>query len=163
MYGEGILKGLAVTMKNFVSKPFTVQYPEEKLPRFPRFRGYEFVLYEDRCTGNAACAKFCPLGIIRIVTREKPNPSVGGDYALDTFDIDVGRCMQCGLCVEACPFDALFMGSSFEMASFTRDSLVVHLDELRRAKKQPSAFLRPELEGARHEEEDSLESFEAGR
>lgn len=163
MYGEGIIKGLVVTLKNFVIRPFTVQYPEEQLPHYPRFRGYEFVLYEDRCTGNAACAKYCPLGIIRIVTKPKPNPNVGEDYALRTFDIDIGRCMQCGLCVEACPFDALYMGSGFEMASFSRDSMVIHLDALRRSEKRPSAFLRPQLEGEELGEGTSLDSAEAGR
>ena len=68
MYGLAMVKGLMVTLKNMTKKPFTVQYPEERLKPHPRFRGEEFVWYEERCTGCASCAKFCPLGIIKIVT-----------------------------------------------------------------------------------------------
>lgn len=163
MYGEGILKGMAVTMKHLFRRPFTVQYPEEKLPTYPRFRGYEFVWYEDRCTGCASCAKYCPLGTIRIETEAAPDPNVGDRYALRVFDIDTGRCMFCGLCVEACPYDALFMGTGFERATYTRKSMVVHIDELRTSLKKPSAFARPHLHGVDFEDKTSLTGGEAGR
>ena len=69
MYGIGILNGLLVTMKNFIRRPFTFQYPEQRIAQHPRFRGQEFGWYEERCTGCASCAKYCPLGIIKIVTH----------------------------------------------------------------------------------------------
>jgi len=156
MYGFGMLKGMAVTMKNMVmpGRMFTVhQYPsrrigllglakqagsnpisftlkqpgeaakaliglatvEDRFPQHPRFRGEEFSWYEDRCTGCASCAKYCPLGIIKIVTHPSEEALPEGDeYAIDVFDIDIGRCMFCGLCVEVCPYDAIHMGSGFE-------------------------------------------------
>ncbi len=163
MYGEGVLKGMAVTLRWALKKPFTVQYPEERAPMQSRFRGYEFVWYEDRCTGCATCAKFCPLGTIRIATKPTPNANVGGSYKLQNFEIDTGRCMFCGLCVEACPYDALYMGTSFERATYTRRSMVVHADELRRSDKKPSAFFRPQLQGMEMGENTSLSSGEAGR
>ena len=163
MFGQGILKGMMVTLGTLFKKPFTVQYPEERATISPRFRGYEFVWYEDRCTGCAACAKYCPLGTIKIETETTPDFNVGDKYRVETFDIDTGRCMFCGLCVEACPYDALFMGTGFERATYTRKSMVVHQDELTTSLKQPSAYARPQLHGADFTEDTSLTGGEAGR
>ncbi len=149
MYGFGLAKGLAVTFKNLFRKPFTIQYPEERVPQHPRFRGEEFAWYEERCTGCASCAKYCPLGIIKIVTEPSGTaPQEGDKYNLEVFDIDIGRCMFCGLCVEACPYDALFMGSGFERGRYERSKLVIPIDELRQAEKRPSTWFRPQLEGS---------------
>ena len=147
MYGKGLIKGLFVTLKNLVRPPFTVQYPEERLVQHPRFRGQEFAWYEERCTGCASCAKYCPLGIIRIVTEPSRTSFEQGDkYNIETFDIDIGRCMYCGLCVEACPYDALFMGSGFERGKYQRKDSLISVDELRTAAKRPSTWFRPQLE-----------------
>ena len=87
MYGLGIVNGFLVTLKNFFRKPVTVQYPEQRLQQHSRFRGEEFVWYEERCTGCASCAKFCPLGIIRIVTHPgEDNVPEGDSYAIDVFE-----------------------------------------------------------------------------
>ncbi len=147
MYGVGLLKGLSVTMRNLFRKPVTIQYPEERVPQHPRFRGEEFTWYEERCTGCASCAKYCPLGIIRIVTHPGGiNIQEGESYAVDVFDIDIGRCMFCGFCIEACPYDALFMGSGFEEGQYQRGNLVIPVERLKKAPKRPSTWFRPQLE-----------------
>ena len=207
MYGFGLARGLAVTLKNLVlpSRMFTVhQYPdrriglfglakrsganifsyslrnpgeaarallglvrvEDRLPQHPRFRGEEFTWYEERCTGCASCAKYCPLGIIRIVTDPSGAFLREGDkYAIDVFDIDIGRCMFCGLCVEACPYDALHMGSGFEEGRYTRRELVIDVDRLRQAPKRPSTWFRPQLENKGYEPSsgEELEWGDVGR
>ena len=120
---------------------------EDRMPQHPRFRGEEFTWHEERCTGCASCAKYCPLGIIRIVTHPSGEDMPEGEsYAIDVFDIDIGRCMLCGLCVEACPYDALHMGSGFEESKYRRGELVVTVDKLRDAPKLPSTWFRPQLE-----------------
>ncbi len=166
MYGLEMVRGLLVTLKNFTKKPFTIQYPEERVKQHPRFRGEEFVLYEERCTACASCAKYCPLGIIKIVTSVSGSaPQQGDKYRLEVFDIDIGRCMFCGLCVEACPYDALFMGSGFERGRYARNELVIHIDELRQAEKRPSTWFRPQLEdgGYNPQEGRPLDWREVGR
>jgi NADH-quinone oxidoreductase chain I len=136
-----------VTLLNLVRKPVTVQYPEQRAQQHPRFRGQEFAWYEERCTGCASCAKYCPLGIIKIVTKPGAQQTQEGEkYDVDTFSIEIARCMFCGLCVEACPYDALHMGSTFEWARERRPELAIHVDELKRAPKRPSTWLRPQLE-----------------
>ena len=120
---------------------------EDRQPKHPRFRGEEFTWYEQRCTGCASCAKYCPLGIIRIVTEPSGNAMPEGEkYGIEVFDIDIGRCMFCGLCVEACPYDALHLGSGFEEGTYKREELVIDIDQLRKSPKKPSTWFRPQLE-----------------
>ena len=115
----------------------------DTLPQHPRFRGEEFTWYDNRCTGCASCAKYCPLGIIKIVTDTSGvNQQEGQSYDIEVFDIDIGRCMFCGLCVEACPYDALHMGSGFEEGTYRRGDLVIDVDRLKQAEKKPSTWFR---------------------
>ena len=120
---------------------------KEYVPRNPRFRGQDFKWYIERCTGCASCAKYCPLGIIEIQTFSSHDRVTEGEkYNIDVFDIDIGRCMFCGLCVEACPYDALHMGSGFEEGTYKRENLVIDVDRLKAAPKKPSTWFRPQLE-----------------
>jgi len=138
---------------------------EDKLPQHPRFRGEEFSWYEQRCTGCASCAKYCPLGIIRIVTNPSGDAMQEGQkYGIEVFDIDIGRCMFCGLCVEACPYDALHMGSGFEEGRYSREELVIDVEQLKKAPKRPSAWFRPQIEDVYVPQNDAqLDWKDAGR
>ncbi len=120
-YGIGIAKGMMVTLKHLFRRPITVQYPEQRLHTSRRLRGNELIWNQDKCTGCATCAKVCHIGAINIVT----SPSLVNDkYAVEEYQVDTGYCIQCGLCVEACPFEALYMGYAYERAKYRRGDLV---------------------------------------
>ena len=148
--------------KAIVGQAVIKEFPDQ----FPRFRGQEFNWFEDRCTGCASCAKYCPLGIIEIETHTgENNIQEGTSYDIDVFDIDIGRCMFCGICVEACPFDALHMGSGFERDIEKREDLVISIDELRSAEKRPSTWFRPQMENSSYKprNEEIEDSHDVGR
>ena len=89
----------------------------------------------------------------------------GEKYGIEVFDIDIGRCMFCGLCVEACPYDALHMGSGFEEGTYERKNLVIDVERLKAAPKRPSSWYRPQLQTKQYDPGGgaSLDWDQAGR
>ena len=143
MYGLGIVKGMIVTLRNFLRGPITVQYPDERLETFPRFRGQHFVWYEDRCTGCAICAKACPHGVITVATSEAED----GSRNVERYEIDTAICMFCALCVEACPFQALYIGQRYELATYQRADLYLDKQYFNTVSKEPSAYFVSDATG----------------
>ncbi|MFC1928668.1 NuoI/complex I 23 kDa subunit family protein [Chloroflexota bacterium] len=143
-YGKGLVKGLRVTIRHLVRHPVTTQYPEQRLNTSRRIRGNELIWSQEKCTGCGTCAKTCPQGVIEIVTS--PN-LVDNKYFVEKYQIDTGYCIQCGLCVEACPYQALFMGYAYERAKYRRDDLVQNKEDmlLESGEKQPSGYFCPEI------------------
>src|SRR3981189_549921 len=133
-YGLGGAKGMLPTISHLIKPPVTIQYPEERLDMPIWTRGRPRLIYEIdtgdlRCTACGACALACPVDVIKI--EQHPSPIKG--KILDRFDIDMAGCIECALCVEACPFRAITMAPDFEMAS-TYDrafDLVYDMYELR--------------------------------
>jgi NADH-quinone oxidoreductase subunit I len=115
----GLIKGLGVTLKTMLRPAVTVQYPHVKEAPAPRARGV-IALKEENCTVCMLCARSCPDWCIYIEGhKDKAPPRREGGKPrtvqfLDRFDIDYGLCMYCGICVEVCPFDALFWSPEFE-------------------------------------------------
>ena len=143
-YGKGIAKGMTVTMRNLFRHRVTTQYPERKLYTSRRTRGNELVWSRDKCTGCGTCAKACHEGAIRIVTSAN---QVENKYEVLEYEVDTGYCIFCGLCVEACPYEALFLGYDFELGRYRRSSLVQTKEDmmLEAGKKRPSAYFHPEI------------------
>src|SRR6185436_3059401 len=117
-YGLGVAKGMLTTISHLVKPPVTIQYPEERLDMPIWTRGRPRLLYEVdtgdlRCTACGACALACPVDVIKI--EQHPSP-LGKGKILDRFYIDMAGCIECALCVEACPFRAITMAPDFEMA-----------------------------------------------
>lgn len=142
-YGIGIAKGMALTLKHLFRRPITTQYPEERLTISRRSRGNDLIWDKDACVACGLCAKACPHGCIDMVTSRDEDKKL----VVDKLEVDMGLCIFCGLCVEACNKDALFMGYSYERASYRRQDLVLSNEDLLPSdKRQPSGYARPEIE-----------------
>jgi NADH-quinone oxidoreductase subunit I len=125
------MRGLKTTFGRMLEKPVTVQYPEEKTPVYPRFRGrHKLHRFEDsgleKCVGCSLCAAACPADCIRVVAAENTpehRVSAGERYAA-VYEINLSRCIFCGYCEVACPFDAITMGHDYELSDYTREDLI---------------------------------------
>ena len=129
-FGE-TLRGLKTTFGRIVEGPVTIQYPEEKTPVYPRFRGrHKLHKFEDtgleKCVGCSLCAAACPAECIRVVASENEadDPVSAGERYASVYEINMTRCIFCGYCELACPFDAITMGNDYELADYTRSDLI---------------------------------------
>ena len=118
--GLGLLQGLAVTLRTMTKRSVTVQYPHVKPDLPARTRGV-IALKEANCTVCYKCSRECPDWCIYIDAHKESHEPAGGGRArsakiLDRFAIDFSLCMYCGICVEACPYDALFWSPEFSYA-----------------------------------------------
>ncbi len=127
MWGLGILKGMAVTMRNAMRGPITVRYPDQRLPLPERARWAVSHRYDEngrpKCTACLICVKECPDHILSIAVSRTAD---GGKH-IDSYRYELGACMMCGLCVEACPYDAIEMSHEYELASADQGDLVREL------------------------------------
>lgn len=133
-----LLQGMQVTLIHFfrgLREPFTVQYPEERLPLQPRFRGYPRLRShpetgEELCIACLQCEKICPDECIKI--EGEPHPSGRGKRA-KSFVIDYERCCLCGLCVDPCPtmpITAIYMSHDYEYAQYERERFTARMRDL---------------------------------
>ena len=131
----GLVKGLSITMKTMLKPAITQQYPHVKPDLPPRTRGV-IALKEENCTVCMLCSRECPDWCIYIdAHKEVPPPKRPGERArprnmLDRFAIDYALCMYCGICVEVCPFDALFWSPHFEYSTADITELTHEMDTL---------------------------------
>ncbi|MBI1194726.1 MAG: NADH-quinone oxidoreductase subunit NuoI [Gammaproteobacteria bacterium] len=109
-----LFRGLKLTGRYFFAKKITVQYPEEKTPQSPRFRGLHalrrYPSGEERCIACKLCEVVCPALAITIEAEPRPD----GSRRTTRYDIDLFKCIYCGFCEEACPVDAIVETRIFE-------------------------------------------------
>jgi len=147
--GEGILKGLGETARNFAGsfvsaeRLTTVQYPEERIAPIEATRDFPFLVYDGtdweaglRCVACQICEKECPPKCIYIVKSTDKKPDALGKPQIypARFDIDISVCMSCQICVEVCPFEAIKMDTQFELSTTDRfGGLLYDKEELSRS------------------------------
>jgi len=119
-----LMSGMALTLKMFFKPKVTVNYPYEKGPLSPRFRGEHALRRysngEERCIACKLCEAICPAQAITI----EAEPREDGSRRTTRYDIDMTKCIYCGYCEEACPVDAIVEGPNFEYATETREELM---------------------------------------
>ena len=125
------VSGMVLGMKYFFKAKSTINYPFEKGPISPRFRGEHALRRypngEERCIACKLCEAICPAQAITIEAGPRRND---GTRRTTRYDIDMVKCIYCGLCQEACPVDAIVEGPNFEFATETREELYYDKERL---------------------------------
>ena len=118
-----LVSGMALTLKYFFKPKVTLNYPFEKGPLSPRFRGEHALRRypngEERCIACKLCEAVCPAQAITI----EAEPRADDSRRTTRYDIDMTKCIYCGFCEEACPVDAIVQGPNFEFSTETREEL----------------------------------------
>ncbi len=133
-----LLVGMATTTKHFLRRAITIQYPKERFEQWPRFRGrVAMIPREDggpQCNACGQCVRICPAACITIVRHREEG--VKG-FILDGYVIDIGLCIYCGLCVEACTFGSLVMIPEYEMSVYDKAELIYDIPKLLSRQREP--------------------------
>ena len=125
-----LIKGLRLTGGYLIGRKVTIQYPEEKTPQSPRFRGLHALRRypngEERCIACKLCEAVCPALAITIESEERDD----GTRRTTRYDIDLAKCIYCGFCEESCPVDSIVETRHFEYHAETRDDLLMTKEQL---------------------------------
>lgn len=125
-----LLRGLMVTGRHLFARKITVQYPEERTPQSPRFRGLHALRRypngEERCIACKLCEAVCPALAITIESEERAD----GTRRTTRYDIDLFKCIYCGFCEESCPVDSIVETRFYEFHFENRGEHIIHKEEL---------------------------------
>jgi NADH-quinone oxidoreductase subunit I len=120
--------GFATTLRHLFRKPITVNYPEEKFPMFPKYRGKQVLMRDEngleKCVACGLCSAACPADAIYLEAAENDGTVQAGPRYASIYQIHKTRCIFCGYCEEACPVGAIFMGKDYELAVYSKADFV---------------------------------------
>jgi NADH-quinone oxidoreductase subunit I len=120
--------GFATTLKHFFKKPITVNYPEQKIPVYPKYRGKQVLMRDEmgleKCVACGLCAVACPADAIYLEAAENDGSIKAGPRYAKVYQIHKTRCIFCGYCEEACPVSAIFMGKDYELAVYSNKDFI---------------------------------------
>lgn len=123
-----LIVGFATTFKHMFKKPITVNYPDEKVPVFPKYRGKQVLMRDEngleKCVACGLCSVACPADAIYLEPAENDGSVQAGPRYASVYQIHKTRCIFCGFCEEACPVGAIFMGKDYELAVYSKDDFV---------------------------------------
>ena len=122
------LTGLWTTLRWLFKRPVTAHYPEQHLPVQERYMGFPALLWDETaeepfCTGCMVCIRECPTQCMTAQMMDNPKFTDGSSHRrkiIETFEINLNRCILCGICVDVCAFDAIEMSYEHELASYGR-------------------------------------------
>ena len=123
-----LIIGFATTFKHLFKKPITVNYPEQKVPMFPKFRGKQVLMRDEngleKCVACGLCSVACPADAIYLEAAENDGTVEAGPRYASVYQIHKTRCIFCGYCEEACPVGAIFMGKDYELAVYSKADFI---------------------------------------
>ncbi len=125
-----LLAGMGLTMRHFFRPRITINYPEEKTPKSPRFRGLHALRRypngEERCIACKLCEAVCPALAITIESTQRED----GSRRTTSYDIDLFKCIYCGYCEESCPVDSIVLTGFLEYHMETREEGILTKEKL---------------------------------
>jgi NADH-quinone oxidoreductase subunit I len=125
---QAFVTGFRTTFKYMFKPAVTVNYPDQKAPMFPKWRGKQVLMRDEagleKCVACGLCAVACPADAIYLEAAENDGTVLAGPRYAITYQIHKTRCIFCGYCEEACPVDAIKLGPEYELADFTRPDFV---------------------------------------
>ena len=132
------LKGMLITLRWLFRKPVTAHYPQQHLPVQERYMGFPALLWdhsngEPFCTGCMVCVRECPTQCMTAVMKDNPKFTDGTSHRkkiIEVFEINLNRCILCGICEDVCAFDAIEMTHEHELSSFARNGARADLSDL---------------------------------
>jgi len=147
-----LITGFLTTFRHMFKPKVTVNYPYQKIPMFPKYRGKQVLMRDEngleKCVACGLCSVACPADAIYLEAAENDGTVLAGPRYASVYQIHKTRCIFCGMCEEACPVSAIFMGKDYELAVYSKDDFIWDKQDLL---VPPPADARPPAElGAVH-------------